>query len=468
MAKKKKGGLGKLLIILLVIVIVGGGIIAAAAASGAIGGEDKGTTVETAKAQLKTITQLVSASGKMQPEVEVIISPDVSGEIIELTVKEGDFVKKGDLLVRIRPDIFEAQIDQLNANLLTQKARLEQNRAQYLRAEVNHLKQKELFDKKLISELEYITAKTDFQAQEANMKATRYLVQSAEAQLKEAKENLELTIIRSPMEGTISSLSVELGERVVGSVQMTGTEILRVARMEQMEVEVKVNENDIVSVALGDTAVIDVDAYPGKTFNGIVTEIANSARVTGGGTNEQVTDYDVKIRIASEHNLAFVPGQIVNTPVQEGEEQVFIPTFKPGMSATVDIQTETVVNVVAIPIQSVTMRDFNKKKKDYRRNRRGKEQSADSTAAAADSTVNNGNVIPEEDLRTVVFVVVDGLVKRHEVVTGINDDSHIQVLSGVLAGDELVIGGYRTLSRDLADGDKVDVDNERFARLASN
>ncbi|HBX66003.1 MAG TPA: efflux RND transporter periplasmic adaptor subunit, partial [Balneolaceae bacterium] len=406
-----------------------------------------------ATAKLKTITQLVSASGKVQPEIEVIIRPDVSGEIIELAVKEGDFVREGDLLVRIKPDIYQAQIDNLNAALLTQKARLEQTRASLIQAEAAYKRDKQLYDKELISEMEYIQTKSELDAQKASLKASEYQIQSAEAQLRQAQEELEQTVIRAPQNGTVTGLGVEEGERVLGNSQMAGTEMMRVSLLDRMEVLVEVNENDIVNVDFADTTRIEVDAYPERRFNGVVTEIANSARVTGSGTNEQVTNYQVKVRIVTPHNLDSSPDKLVRTESSEDPEQMFVPKFRPGMSATVDIETQTAVNVVSVPIQAVTVRDFAKDSKTQK----AEQDSAEMILA---SSQDEDLVIKDEDIRKVVFVVENGNAIRKEVETGISDNTHIQILSGISAGEEIVIGSYRTLSNSLKDGDKVTVNNK--------
>jgi len=422
--------------------------------TGVIGNSDTGKEVETAKAKLKTITQLVSASGKVQPEIEVVIRPDVSGEIIELAVKEGDFVRQGDLLVRIKPDIYQAQIDNLNAALLTQKARLEQTRASLIQAEAAFKRDKKLFDKDLISEMDYIQSKSNLDAQKASLKAAEYQIQSAEAQLRQAKEELEQTVIRAPQNGTVTGLAVEEGERVLGNSQMAGTEMMRVSLLDRMEVLVEVNENDIVNVDYADTARIEVDAYPERQFNGVVTEIANSAQVTGSGTNEQVTNYQVKVRIVTPHNLGSSPDKMVRNEASEDPEEMFVPKFRPGMSATVDVETQTAVNVVSVPIQAVTVRDFAKDKSTEK----AKKDSADIILASTKDQ-DDDMFIQKEDIRKVVFVVEDGKAVRREVETGISDNSHIQILSGLKAGEEVVIGSYRTLSNLLKDGDKVKVNN---------
>lgn len=404
--------------------------------SGVIGGEKPGKTVETSLVKLKTITEIVAASGRIQPEIEVNISSDVSGEIIELPVKEGDFVEEGELLCRIRPDLFQANIDQLEARLLTEKARLEQTRANLIRAQAAFKQAEDLFNKKLISELDYISARSDHEALKSSLKASEYTVKNAEAALRQAQEELRQTFIRAPMSGTISKLSVEKGERVVGSIQMSGTEILRIARMEQMEVEVRVNENDIVKVATGDSTNVFVEAYPDRTIKGLITEIANSADVSGSGTNEQVTDYIVKVRISSVHNQEYASTPMMNVAAQENAEVQDALVLKPGMSATVDIMTETVLNVPAVPIQAVTIRDFNKDLPDSLQKK-------------------NDLLIPEEDLRRVVFVVRNDTAFRTEVKTGISDDAHMQILSGVDAGEKVVIGSYKTLSEELSHLDRI-------------
>lgn len=455
MAKKKSSSkktlfwIGGIIVLLLV---TGAGL----KATGVIGGETKGVSVETAKAKLKTITQIVSASGKIQPEVEVIIRPDVSGEIINLAVKEGDFVRKGDLLVRIKPDIYQAQIDNLNAVLLTQKARLEQTRATLIQAEAAHTRDKELFEKNVISEMDYIQTKSNWDSQKASLKAAEYQIQSAEAQLRQAQEELEQTVIRAPQDGTVTGLAVEEGERVLGNSQMAGTEMMRVSLLDRMEVLVEVNENDIVNVSLTDTTRIEVDAYPERRFNGIVTEIANSAQITGAGSNEQVTNYQVKVRIVTPHNPGLSGGELVQNQAPENPGKGFIPNFKPGMSATVDIETQTAVNVVSVPIQAVTVRDFAQDKPEEKE--ANEENDAQVEVASVQDT-DDDLVIKREDFRKVVFKVVDGEAVRVPVETGISDNTHIQITNGVNAGDEIVIGSYRTLSRNLKNGDKVTVTN---------
>jgi HlyD family secretion protein len=453
----KKSSMGKLFvwILLTLILLLGGGY--ALKSVGIIGGGLKGVSVETDIAKLKTITQVVSASGKIQPEVEVIIRPDVSGEIIELPVKEGDFVRRGDLLVRIKPDIYQATIDNLTAGLLTQQARKEQTRASLIQAEAAFLKNKELYNRKVISELDYIQTKSAFDAEKANMKAAEYQIEAAEAQLRRAQEELEQTVIRAPQDGTVTGLAVEVGERVLGNSQMAGTEMMRVSLLDMMEVLVEVNENDIVNVTLEDTTRIEVDAYPERSFNGIVTEIANSAQITGAGSSEQVTNYQVKVRIITPHNLISSGQQLIASVASENPGEIFIPNFKPGMSATVDIETETAINVVSVPIQSVTVRDFSKDvvKTDNETDIENDKEIEDQQI----TTTSENLLVQTEDIRKVVFKVIDGKAARIEVETGISDNTHIQITMGISAGDEIIIGGYRVLSKTLSDGDLLEVKN---------
>jgi len=437
---KKKSATSKLLKILgiLVVVLVIAGVVAKT--SGWLDGGSGATEVETEIAEKRTITQMVSSSGRMQPEVEVVIRPDVSGEIIELNVKEGDFVREGELLLRIKPDLYEARIDELNAVLLTQRSRMEQARANMLQAETEFVKNQELYDRNLISELEYLQTKNTYEAQKSNFKAAEYQIESARAQLRRAEEELQQTVIRSPQNGTISRLAVESGERVLGQAQTAGTEMMRIAHMEQMEVEVEVNENDIVNVNLADTSIIEVDAYPNRSFEGTVTEIANSADVTGTGSADQVTNYKVKVRITTPHNLEYSSELLLSESTQESPSNSDSPSFKPGMSATVDIKTNTVYNVVSVPIQAVTVRNF----------------AAQDSIDTEQPSVRN--VSETEDFRRVVFLNDNNVARQVEVETGISNNTYIQIMSGLEAGQEIITGSYRVLSRELEDGDEIDTE----------
>lgn len=444
---------------LLVLILVIAGI--AANMMGWMDTGDQEVSVQTANAELRTITQIVSASGRIQPEVEVIIRPDVSGEIIQLNIQEGDFVREGDLLLRIKPDIYQARIDELRAVLLSQQSRMEEARSNMLQAESEYQNNKQLYERDLISETNYLQAKNTFDARTASFKAAEYQIESARAQLRRAEEELQQTVIRAPKDGTISRLSVEQGERVLGNAQTAGTEMMRIARLNQMEVEVDVNENDIVSVSLDDKADIEVDAYPNRIFEGTVTEIANSAEVSGSGSAEQITNYKVKIRISTPHNLDSGPEDfIVQVTDQELPSRDDAPNFKPGMSGTVDINTNVVYDVVSVPIQAVTVRNFaGEQAKD--------EQDASSSAEAesqdGEADRSAGNRDDDEDFQKVVFINDNGIAKRLEVETGISDNTHIQILSGLEAGNEIVTGSYRILSRELNDGDKIRVTNNQIA-----
>ena len=331
MAKKKTSATRLILILLgVVIVLVGAG--AGLKAAGVFGSDEKGTVVEIDKSEVRSITQVVTASGRVQPEIEVSISPDVPGEIIALPVKEGDKVERGALLARIRPDDYKAQVERGEATVLQSKAMRAQRKADLLNAELELKRQADLFTKQAISESEHQRAETQFEVARAAHEAADYAVQSSEAQLREYQEQLAKTIIYAPMSGTISMLLVELGERVAGTSQMAGTEMMRVAQLDKMEIEVDVNENDVVNVSIGDSSAIEIDAYPGRSFKGIVTEIANSARVSAAGTQEQVTNFPVKIQIRSDaDDLTSITRPVATSDLQEMPSR--LRTLRPGMSA---------------------------------------------------------------------------------------------------------------------------------------
>ncbi|HSW67691.1 MAG TPA: efflux RND transporter periplasmic adaptor subunit, partial [Bacteroidales bacterium] len=321
-------------------------------------GKQHTTSVTIEEVKRRTIVEIVSASGKIQPEVEVKISPDLSGEVVELPVNEGDQVTKGQLLARINPEIYLSNYDRIvaslnmqQANLANARARLAQVQAQFINAKTNHDRNQILFQQQAISQSEFDSSRANFlvaqaevEAAEQSIKAAQYSVRSAEAAVKEARENLTKTSIFAPMDGTVSKLSIERGERVVGTSQFAGTEIMRVANLASMEVVVSVAENDIVRVSLNDTALIDVDAYIGRQFKGVVTSIATSATLTGV-TADQVANFDVRILILPESYSDLLAGNSTG----------FSP-FRPGMSAAVDIQTRTEAAALSVPIQAVTSR----------------------------------------------------------------------------------------------------------------
>jgi len=400
-------------------------------------GEETGIRIATEQASPRDLVEVVSANGKIQPETEVKVSPDISGEVIDLFVKEGDEVKTGDLLARIDPEIYQSNYDRIIATLNTQRAneanaraRLAQAEAQFTNAKLSFERNETLWKQGAISGAEYDAAraqydvgKAEVEAARQGVKAAEYTVRSSEAAVKEAAENLSKTSIYAPNDGTVSRLNVEKGERVVGASQFSsGTEIMRIANLNSMEVNVSVNENDIVRVSLGDTCIIEVDAYLDHDFKGIVTEIATSANVTGTSV-DQMTNFDVKILILASSYADLVPDSI----------SAYSP-FRPGMSATVDIQTERVGQALTVPIQAVTTRS--------------EKDEAESDTTTADAAV-------EEDLQEVVFLFEDGQAKMVKVETGIQDSEYIQVLSGLEEGQEVITAPYRAVSRKLKDGDKV-------------
>lgn len=451
---KKKSATKRILILVGILLVVAVVVVVGLRASGVVGGQERATPVELADVEIRTVTQLVTASGNIQPEVEVRISPDVSGEIVELPIVEGDKVRRGQLLARIKPDFYQAQVDQAEASVLQAKASEAQRRADLLNSELELNRQRTLFESGAIAESAFQTAETRYQTMKASYEASQYSVDIADARLKEAKEQLSKTVIFAPMDGTISILAVELGERVVGTTQMTGTEMMRVAKLDQMEMEVNVNENDVVNVAVGDTSAIEIDSYPNRIFRGVVTEIANSARVTGMGSQEQITNFPVKIRILDPHNITFDESGADDVVMNNELPVASMPTpnFRPGMSGTVDIFTHTVKDATAIPIQAVTVRDYMQIDEEH--------------GGIPDSLRTPG----EEDLRRVVFVMdEENRARLVEVETGIADDSHYVILSGVSVGDKVVTGPYRAVSRTLEPGTLIEEREQQGPmRLASN
>ena len=413
---------------------------------GWIGGGDPGLEVQTAPAETRTITQVVTAFGRAQPEVEVTISPDVSGEIIELPVQEGDAVRQGDLLARLDPENYRAQVEQAQAQVSQAKASLAERRADSLQARLDYDRQKKLYESDAISQSEFQQAKTAYQQAVARLESARFQVESAQAGLREATERLSKTEIYAPMDGTVSKLNVETGERVVGTNQMAGTEMMKVARLDQMEIQVDVNENDVVNVAMRDSAAVEVDAYPDRSFQGVVTEIANSARIENQGSQEQVTNFPVKVRVlesrGGEGSDTAQGG--VQRPEVPGADPDPGPVLRPGMSGTVDIFTQTVDRAVAVPIQAVTVRDFNAVRSD--------------TSSAKESA--NESPSSGEDLRKVVFVAQADTARMVEVSTGISDDTHIEIRSGLSGGEQVITGPYSAVSRELEPGMKIRVDSE--------
>lgn len=377
----------------------------------------KALTIKVAveNVQKRSLTESITANGKIQPEKEVKITPDVSGEIVELTVMEGDPVVKGQLLLRIKPDIYISQRDRSLATISSARARLAQAEAQFTQAGLTFNRTKQLFAEQTISKSEYEQAEASYNVAKSEVDAAKFSVVSAEASLKEANENLTKTSIYAPMTGTVSMLLVELGERVAGTNLMAGTEIMRIADLSRMEARVEVNENDIVRVSLGDTALIEVDAYLDHKFMGVVTEMANSAKTTGVSA-DQVTNFDVKILILPESfgTLRF-----------EG-----VTPFRPGMSATVDIQTESRSDILAVPIQSVTTR-------------------TDTTELAL--------MTGKDDIRTLVFITDGTYALARDVKTGIQDNTYIEILSGIDDSSRVITAPFSAISKKLSDSTLIEI-----------
>lgn len=371
-----------------------------------------------------TIIETVAATGKIQPEIEVMLSSEVSGEIIELPVKEGQQVEKGDLLVRINPDLIQSALTQSQAGLQNVRAMLSQAEAGLKNAKLSYDRNKALFEKGVISKSTWDGSVAEYEMAQANRESAYFNVKSAAANVKQTRDNLARTSIFAPMNGTISKLSVELGERVVGTAQMAGTEIMRVANLSNMEVEVDVNENDIVKVTIGDSTIVEVDAYLKREFKGIVTEIANSAETAL--SVDQVTNFKVKVRIlpASYQDLT------------EGKPEYFSP-FRPGMTATVDIITDKRENIIGVPISAILV----KLPSDTISKKKGKVR---------------GKASADEEKFEAVFVNNGGEAELTVVTTGIQDDSNIEITSGLTENDIVITGPYNLVTKKLKSGDKVE------------
>lgn len=410
-------------------------------------GQEKLQRISTEPALRRTIVETVSGNGKIYPEIEVKLAPDVSGEVVELLVEEGDSVKAGQLLARINPDIYtsmteraeaavnSAQSAQANASagISQAEAQIAQLEAQISNARKIYERNKQLLKDGVIAQVEVENAETTLRSLEAQLRGSRatvtagqkstegagYNVQSAKASLKEARDNLKKTNIYAPMSGIVSKLEIEKGERVVGTSQFAGTEIMRIANLNSMEVQADISENEIVKVSLGDTAIVEVDAYTDRKFKGIVTQIAGSANTSAQLTNDQITNFTVKVRLLPE-SYRDLSG--------EGRQP-----FRPGMSASVDIQTKRIDNILAVPIQAVTTREDTLAQL-------GKKTDAATQDAKSDA-----------DIQELVFVYDQGKVYQKPVRIGIQDETYIQILSGLQGGEEIVSAPYRTIAKVLKD-----------------
>jgi len=403
---------------------------------------EKPILITTDKAFRTNITEIVTATGKIQPEVEVKIAPEVSGEIVEIAVKEGETVRKGQLLLRIKPDSYRAQVESQQAALNGARSSSVQNRAQLTKAEADYRQVQKLYEGGLISESERNSAKAAYDGARASLDSALSGIAQAEGALRQINDALSKTVIYSPVAGTISSLTSRAGERVVGTSQFAGTEVMRIADLDHMEARVNVNENDVVEVKVGDTARISVDAYPDREIRGVVREIASTALTRNAGSQEEVTNFEVKISI---------PDRSLR--------------LRPGMSTTADIETATVKNVVAVPIQSVTVRstESNLSPEELER-QRVQQEARDRGENLADVTNEREEKQKEraqrQKLQRVVFVKNGETVKMQKVETGIADNTFIEIRGGLQPGDEVVAGSYTAISRRLKDGAKVEIEKE--------
>ena len=407
-----------------------------------LGKREKPIPITTEKAVRRTIMQTVSATGKVQPEIEVKISPEVAGEIIELPVEDGKVVKKGDLLVKIKPDSYKALLEQQEAAISSAKATNLQQKATMLKTEQDIKRADDMYAKKTISVQEYNAAQAAYDVAKNTHESSLHEIERAEAASSQARDQLSKTTVYSPNDGTVTILNSKLGERIVATGQFAGTEVMRVADLSHMEARVDVNENDVVNVKVGDKANVKIDAYGDRKFHGTVYQIANTGTMTGAGTQEEVTNFQVKIRI-EDHDV----------------------TLKPGLSCTADIQTNMVKDVVAVPMQAVTIRsgDSNLSPEEIEKKKQ--------KAAARDKGDNNAEFTNEkqekaaqreerEKLAKVVFLKKASKAQMVKVTTGISDDTYMEIKSGVQAGDEVISGSYSAISRKLKDGAKVSYDKE--------
>src|SRR4051812_49004262 len=401
---------------------------------------EKPIPVTTEKAVRKTIVQTVSATGKIQPEVEVKISPEVAGEIIELPVDDGKVVKKGELLVKIKPDSYKALVEQQEAAISAAKAMNLQAKATLLKTEQDLKRAQDLFNKKMISESEFTSAQAARDVASSTYESSQHEIERAEAGSNQARDQLSKTTIYSPIDGTVTVLNSKLGERVVATNQFAGTEVMRVADLSRMEARVDVNENDVVNVKLGDQASITIDAYGDRKFTGTVALIANTGKTTGTGTQEEVTNFEVKIRI-NDHDVQ----------------------LRPGLSCTAEIQTSMVKDAVAVPMQSVTIRtgDNNLSPEEIEKQKQ-KQKASDKGDNAAEFTNERAEKRAEkeerEKLAKGVFLKKGSKAEWVKVTTGIADDTYMEIKSGVQPGDEVISGSYSAISRKLKNGAKVEIE----------
>ena len=422
------GGLGLILLWIIVSII--------------LSKREKPIPITTEKAARRTILQTVSATGKVQPETEVKISPEVAGEIIELPVEDGMSIKKGDLLVKIKPDSYKAVLEQQEAAISTAKATNLQQKATMVKCEQDLKRAEDMFAKKTISVQEYNTAQAAYDVAKNTYESSLHMIEQTQASSSQARDALSKTTIYSPIDGTVTILNSKLGERVVATNQFAGTEVMRVADLSHMQAVIDVNENDVPNVKIGDKAAVKIDAYSDRKFRGTVAQIGNTGKTTGSGTQEEVTNFEVKINLDRENVL-----------------------LRPGLSCTADIETNMVKEAVAVPMQAVTIRtgETNLSPEEIEKKKQKIEQ--------RDKADNNAEYLNErqektaqkqerEKLSKVVFLKKGGKAQSVKVSTGISDDTYMEIKSGVQPGDEVISGSYSAISRKLKDGAKVTYDKE--------
>jgi len=414
-------------------------LVAWAVVSMVLGKREKPIEVVTEKAVRKTIVQTVSATGKVQPEVEVKISPEVAGEIIELPVVDGMAVKKGDLLMKIKPDSYQAQLAAQTASISSARATSLQLKSAAAKAEADLKRSQDLFAKKMISESEFVAARTAHEVATATYESSLHEIERAEAGSTQARDQLSKTTIYSPIDGTVTVLNSKLGERVVATNQFAGTEVMRVADLGTMEARVDVNENDVVTVKIGDKATITIDAYGEREFSGTVAQIANTGKTTGAGTQEEVTNFEVKVRLEAAADVK----------------------LRPSLSCTADIQTDMVADAVAVPMQSVTIRtgdsNLSPEEIEKQKTRRSQADKGDNAAELTNERLEKKAEKEErEKLMKVVFLKKGNKAEMVQVTTGIADDTYMEIKSGIQPGDEVISGSYSAISRKLKDGAKVE------------
>ncbi|MCI0535378.1 MAG: efflux RND transporter periplasmic adaptor subunit [Verrucomicrobiales bacterium] len=395
---------------------------------------EKPIVVQTEKAARRNLTELVVATGKIQPVVQVIINPEVSGEIVELPVKEGDHVTKGDLLVRIKPDNYIAQRNSAEANHRSALANSNLAKANLDKAKLEFSRINQLFENKLVSDSQFLEIKTTLAVMEASYETSTHQAEMAKASLARAEDDLAKTTIKAPIDGTVTKLKVERGERVVGTAMMAGTEIMTVAKLDEMEARVDIGEVDVVLIALNQKARLEVDSFRDRKFNGVVTEIANAAKTSGLNTQQEATKFEVKIRIYEKE------------------------AFRPGMSVTAEVETRYRTNVLTVPIQSVTMR----LPKELEAAKKGKNNQVAKEEEPGDGVVKKGNKQGPKS-EEVVFEIRGVRAYRLNVKRGISDNDFVEILEGVNEGQEIVSGGYKAINRELEEGKWVKVDNKKKA-----